>query len=365
MNRSQLSKIVRYLFVEKKYGIKSISKHEIWLLKEGVEYPIICVILKQRKQRQYYDEKLKEYQTLLQSNQQGLIVNANNLHLDVEYEHNLENTFISELFLREDYHSILPDSMINFLTKKLQPHYFNFAWITLLITCIALTLMYFQIQLNPTSDFLIGGYFSYAIIEWQEFYRIFTMPFYNRDLLILIISVFVLSQMEKRYLLEYNRKIFSIVLLFLTSLSTLLALMLKITLIEHGVLLMSTGLVVIALFRLGYLMLVFKQFRRINYQISLLLKVIILAIVYVISPNIFMIALLAGMMMSMFVLSINHFKMMVNTLLALLLFYGISLNVIFKQLLPPLQIDVRKQLENHRLPFYEKQIQELIKQYGK
>lgn len=64
MNKTQISKVLRYFFVEKKYGIKSFDTNAIWLLKLDEKYPIVCIAITQQSEQEY-QQRWEEYKTLL------------------------------------------------------------------------------------------------------------------------------------------------------------------------------------------------------------------------------------------------------------------------------------------------------------
>lgn len=264
MNKNQLSKLIRFLFVEKKYGIKEITNNEVWLLKIDSEFPIICVVLNERKDQSHYDKKYKEYALLLQSNQPLLLINKKNIEKnDYTYQQGLETTFIQELLIRESYKSSMPDFMLGILQNRFKNRFGFIRWTTLLIGFISLVMLYLSFyNIGDQSQYLFGGYFRYGILKWNEYYRMITMLFSSNNLFLLIVCLMLLYHYEQIFSIEHGRKLFIIFIILNTLLTSILLILLKVEVIESGLSSLVMSLSMVTIIKFYYLWFKYPKIRR-------------------------------------------------------------------------------------------------------
>lgn len=236
MNKSQLSKIIRYLFIEKDYGIKEVTNNEVWLLNPKADFPIICVVVYPHKKDNYYEEKYREYQKLLGTSKQLLLVNHENIVMkDYICPQKIEDTFLNNVVQSEYFQSDFPDYMLGMLQRQFQHKLGYASWISIFVGIISFIVYCVSLYVtNSEVSFLIGGYFRYAILNWHEYYRVITSIFSNTNLVLFIIYSIALYYYEYIFSIEHSHFRFGLILLFATLFSNIAFIYVGIEVVLNG-----------------------------------------------------------------------------------------------------------------------------------
>lgn len=370
MNKNQLSKLIRFLFVEKKYGVKEITNNEIWLLKIDSEFPIICVVLNERKDQSHYDKKYKEYALLLQSNQPLLLINKKNIEKnDYTYQQGLETTFIQELLIRESYKSSMPDFMLGILQNRFKNRFGFIRWTTLLIGFISLVMLYLSFyNIGDQSQYLFGGYFRYGILKWNEYYRMITMLFSSNNLFLLIVCLMLLYHYEQIFSIEHSRKLFIIFIILNTLLTSILLILLKVEVIESGLSSLVMSLSMVTIIKFYYLWFKYPKIRR-SYVYPFVVFQFILILFLLINDT--MSAIVGGMIGLLFGLYfiVKEDSTLLKNYIISLLILVISLGYVFVNGNQFVKIEskILKQLKNSKIEnqYYKIKVEMLERKYGK
>lgn len=264
MNKSQISKIIRFLFTEKEYGIKEVSDDEVWLLNAQAEFPIICVVVYPRKDQTYYEKKYREYQKLLGTNATLLIVNDEKItKKSYMFQENLNTTFINEVLLREYYQSSFPDYMLGMLQRQLKHTYGYISWISIFVGITTFIISMIALNYcNQEVSFLVGGYFRYAILNWNEPYRLITSIFSNNNIYVFIIYFIALYYYEYVFSIEHSHFRFGLILFFATLFSNIIFIYADIEIIANGLASSIMSLATVYLLKFTYVWTKFPEERK-------------------------------------------------------------------------------------------------------
>lgn len=367
MNKTQLSKIVRYLFVEQKYGVKEINKDDVWLLKLDVDFPIVCVVLNEHKDATYYQKKYEVYAKLLQIEKPLLLINST-LHEQETfvYHERLESTFINELLIREQYLSNFPDYMIAILQTRFKSKFGFVRWISLIIGFATIfTMFYAQFNFSEATHFLAGGYFRYAILNWQEHYRIITMLFSSNDIILTAIYLLMLYHYEYTFSLEHSRTKFLIVIVANTLITAFLLILFNVEIINVGLSSLIMCFAAQAVFNYIYLTFKYSNMRvRIPFQF-MFMHVFLFSTIFISDPASFQIGLVSGLLAFWFTRVKNDKVLLINFSVAMVVLSGIMGYVFVKQTeTKQINVEVRHTLNSTKIKneYYKFKINQMEKE---
>lgn len=370
MNKNQLSKLIRFLFVEKKYGVKEINHDDIWLLKIGCDFPIICVVLNERKNKNYYEEKYQEYAKLLKSEQPLLLINSHDINeKPYAYQDTLETTFIQELLVRENYHSNMPDVMLGILQYRFKNKFGFIRWITLLTGFISLMVLYGSFYLvGDTLQYLFGGYFRYAILNWHESYRIVTMLFNTVNPYLLLVYLVILYYYEQVFTIEYNRKTFGVLILLNTLISSFLLILLNVEVIQSGLSSLVMSLSIITLMKFYYFWYKYPELRKPVIQRFTIFQFLTISFVLMNDLMAGVVGVIMGVLCGFYVIAKDDSFLFKNYLISIIILI-LSLGIVSIKSLEKKEIhsEIKNQLKNSIIEneYYQNKINELEKYDGK
>lgn len=373
MNKNQLSKLIRFLFVEKKYGIKEINNNEIWLLKIGCDFPVVCVVLNERKDQNYYEKKYREFAMLLKSEQLLLLINSKNLNgKSYVYQESLENTFIQELFLRKSYQDNVPDIMLGILKYRFKSKFGFIRWLTLFIGFVSLIMLYLVFYVvGDQHQFLLGGYFRFAMLNWNEPYRFITMLFNTSNPFLLLVYLVILYYYEQVFTIEYSRKKFGLFIVLNTLISSFLLMVLNVEVIRSGLSSLVMSLSIITLIKFYYLWFKYTGLRKPFAYRFTLYHFVVLGFVLFNDMMAGIVGSIIGILGGFYVIAKDDLVLFKNYLISILILI-LSLGVISIKSFENKAInsEIKRQLkngiiENKFYQYYQNKINKLEKHYEK
>ncbi len=261
MNKREINKLMLYFFEFKDYGVKELNKDYAWLLKKDSECPIICIALKKKINPQLIQEKYSEYQQLLQTNEKLMLLNN-----DYQDEYIMDQPFNTQL-LTEYMNSWLANT--NFFDATLRSLQMRFkhrkgmiSWVSIFIAIYSLMSYLAYTSQAKSFSFLAGGYFRFAMLYHDEYYRFITGLFMTQDLRLLCGYIGLLIFIERIFKYQHTVLKFIAMTIFTSFISNVLLIISNVETIYSG--LSSVVVAFLALELLKPVILIYKKILKIR-----------------------------------------------------------------------------------------------------